>query len=404
MKEVTKSILFVDDDIEIISSTRRFLHTNQPGWQVTFANSASEALQKLNESTFDVVITDIRMPGMSGIELLDQIRLHYPQMARIALSGHADRESSLKVSDLAHQYLVKPCPIETIITTIQKTLVAANLIMDDKVRQLIVQLKTIPSQPETYLAIVDELKKADPSVGRVGEIITRDPSMAAKILQLVNSPFFGLPQTVIDPGQASVLLGVDTIRDLVLIVGIFSQFDSRKLARLKLGALWDHSQRTGQLAKSIAIHIKANSKQINDAMVAGLLHDVGKLILADNFPQQYFEVNRLSTNQNQEVNLMEQKVFGVNHSQVGAYLFGLWGLSEFVQDAVAYHHEPMAAKRNDHLVLIALHAANVLDYQVNKNQPRVGAPPDFQSEFILSCGVEWQVKAWKQAALKKQGG
>jgi HD-like signal output (HDOD) protein/CheY-like chemotaxis protein len=388
MTEGNHSILFVDDDAEIIASTRRFLYTSHLNWQITFANSAVDALTCLMEREYDVVVSDIRMPGMSGIDFLDHMRLFYPHSVRIALSGHSDRASSLRISGLAHQYLVKPCPIETLMATIQQVLKGGNLGLDENLRKLIAQLKTIPSQPSAYLKIVEELKHPDPSMGRVGKIISQDVSMSAKILQLVNSPFFGLPQNVIDPTQAAVLLGIETVRDLVLTVGVFSQFDDRKMNRLKLASLWDHSQRTGRLAKTIAIARKANAKQINDAMIAGLLHDVGKLILADNFSQQYQWVNQACMLENLSVSAGERKVFGASHAQVGAYLFSLWGLSAAVQNAVAWHHEPSSSTARDAAVLMAVHAANAIDFQLNPGQPAVGAPPVLDDVFIRLNGAE----------------
>ncbi len=398
MAEIQKLILFVDDDLEIISSTRRFLRSTRLDWQVIYAASGSDALLRLQEKKFDVIISDIRMPGMSGIELLEFVRSNYPQAVRIALSGHTDRESSLKISGLAHQFLVKPCPIETIIDAVEQTLKAGRLIADEKLRKLLAQLRSIPSQPQTYLEIVNELKKSEPSFSKVGEVISKDASMSAKILQLVNSPFFGLPQNVINPKQACVMLGLTTIRDLVLTIGVFSEFESGKMRLLKLNNLWDHSQRIGRLAKLIALNLEANARQANDAMVAGLLHDVGRLVLADNFPQQYMEVNQLCKIENKEISAMEQRFFGADHAQVGAYLFGLWGLPGSVQDAIAGHHLPSTSLLRDPLVIAAVHAANVLDYQRMAGQPLIGPPPGFDDKFIRQHGLENKIEAWKQVA------
>ncbi|MCJ7531493.1 MAG: response regulator [Anaerolineales bacterium] len=391
-----RSILFVDDDLEIVSSTRRFFYTIPHEWQVTFAQSAAEALQSLQEKHYDVIITDIRMPGMSGIDLLNQVRLNHPQTVRIALSGHSDRNASLQASGLAHQYLTKPCPIESIVAAIQQSLSIGNLVIDENVRKLIVQLKTIPSQPQAYLQIVEELKKADSSTGKIGKIISQDASMSAKILQLVNTAFFGLPKTAIDPEQAAVMLGMDTIRDLVLTIGVFSQFDPRKLKQLALSNMWSHSRRTGELAKVIATQMNADKKQTNNAFIAGALHDVGKLILADNLPQLYLGANKRAIMENKEFVHIEQEVFGTTHAQVGSYLFGLWGLSSSIVNAVAFHHEPSGSAVEDLPVLLAVHVANVIDYQLHTDQPKIGIPPPFDTAFLKSCGVENQLNTWQQ--------
>ncbi len=396
-----KQVLFVDDDLEIISSTRRFLYARRQNWQVTYATSGAEALQRLAERRFDVLISDIRMPGMSGIELLNYVRGQYPQTVRIALSGYADRASSLKASGLAHQFLVKPCPIETIIATIHQTISAGSMVMNDALRDLVAQLRTLPSQPRTYLEIMEEMKKAEPSIAAVGEIIARDASMSAKIMQLVNSPFFGLTRTVINPSQAAVYLGLDTLRDLVLTIGVFVQFDSMKMQRLKLANLWDHCQRCGHLAKAIATRLNGSPRQLNDAFVAGLIHDVGKLILADNFSQQYMEINWQASSENRETYFYEQRVFGTDHAQFGAYLFGLWGLSPAVQGAVGGHHQPMLSTTQDRLVLLAVHAADAIDYLVNDKQPVAGQGTVVSHEFLQACGVAGELEGWKSLAFKQ---
>ncbi len=392
------TILFVDDDPEVLSSTRRLLYTMHRDWQVTYAASAAEALQKLSERGYDVVVSDIRMPGMSGIELLEQVRARYPRAVRIALSGHADREAALQASGLAHRYLAKPCPIDDIAAAIQQSLIMVDLVSDEDLRILLSQLKSVPSQPDAYLQILEELKQPEPSAGKVGRIISQDAGMAAKILQLVNSAFFGLPQTVIEPAQAVLLLGVETVRDLVLSIGIFSQFDGQKSRQVSLSNLWNHSQRTGGLAKMIAVQLKGDKKQVNDAFVGGLLHDVGKLILADNFPQRYQETAVRSIMEHQQTIHTEKQAFGADHAQVGAALLGLWGLSTYVVSAIENHHQPALAAMDDRIPVTAVHAADALDYLAHPEQAKSSLPPELDLAFLRSCGLEDQLIAWRQLA------
>jgi HD-like signal output (HDOD) protein/ActR/RegA family two-component response regulator len=393
-----QTILFVDDDPEIILSTRRLFFALRHEWQVTFASSGAEALQCLGGKAYEVIVSDIRMPGMSGIDLLEQVRRHYPHMVRIALSGHADREASLKASGLAHQYLAKPCSIDSIVAAIRQSMSIGHLVVDAQLRKLIAQLTTVPSQPEAYLQIIDEVKQPEPSIGRIGKIIAQDAGMAAKILQLVNSAFFGLPQTIISPEQAVVLLGLDTIRDLVLTVGVFSQFEVEKLSGVALADLWDHSQRTGGVAKAIALQQKANKKQVNDAFIAGLLHDIGKLILADNLPQQYRDITRRCALERKDLTRVERQTLGATHAHVAAYLFGLWGLSDSVVAAIAGHHEPSSSPTDDLPVMLAVHVANVIDYQAHPDRAQAGLPPQFDLAFIQAQGAEEQLDAWQQTA------
>lgn len=393
------SIIFIDDDSEIIQSTRRLLFSSRRDWKVTYANSAHEALEIMKNQKFEVMVSDIRMPDMSGIELLGLVRKNYPQTVRIALSGHSDREASLQASGLVHQYLAKPCSIETIVDAIQLALSSGDFGLSERIKELLGQLKTIPSQPAIYFQIIEELKNPDTSAMRIGKIISRDPSMAAKLIQLVNSAFFGLPQNVIDPAQAVVLLGVETIRDLVLGVGVFSQFDQSKLAQFSLDNLWNHSQRTSGLAKLIAIKLGGDKNQISNALVAGLLHDIGRLIIADNLPTQYLEILHNSRDRNLSFTDCEQGIIGANHAQIAAYLFGLWGLSQPIVNSVAGHHHPTSVGQDYPIELISVHAANVIDYQVHPDQSLIGPSPEFDQMLISLFNLTDQVESWRQLAL-----
>jgi len=131
------SILFVDDDLEIILSTRRYIHTFHQDWKVTYANSTAEALEHLKVKKYDALISDIRMTGISGIELLEQVKKQYPHMIRMILSAHPDREASLQVSGLVHQYLFKPCPVEKIVETIQLALSTKQFVQEQRLRDLL---------------------------------------------------------------------------------------------------------------------------------------------------------------------------------------------------------------------------------------------------------------------------
>jgi HD-like signal output (HDOD) protein/CheY-like chemotaxis protein len=391
------SILFVDDDSEVISSTKRLLYIQHKEWQIQFANSAALAIEKLNNSPVNVIVSDIRMPGMDGIEFLTIVKEKWPQTIRIVLSGHSDRDSSLQASGLVHQFLAKPCPIEAIISTIEKALETTEVVQDPQLRILLGQLKNIPSQPQAYVKIVEELKNPEVSSSSVGKIISQDASMSAKILQLVNSAFFSIPQTISDPAQAVVLLGVETIRDLVLVIGVFSQFDQAKLERFALNNLWHHSQRTSGLAKRIVIDANGDKKQINHSLVAGLVHDIGKLVIAENLPDIYEKVIQTCTEQQRPFQEVEIELLTTSHANIGAYLLGLWGLPDPIVQAVHYHHQPAARPGNQDIVGIAVHIANVIDYDVHPTSDIKWPGPVLDESCVEKFGLSGFLVRWSES-------
>ena len=187
-----KKILFVDDEPHILSGLQRMLRGNRNEWEMQFVGSGAEALAKLAAAPFDVIVTDMRMPGMDGAELLTRVRANFPDVVRICLSGYSSVESAMKVVGLAHQYLSKPCDPNVLKTTIVRACALRDHLHDPLLRQALSRMENVPSLPTNYQAILAELNCPEPSLAKIGEVISQDIAMTAKILQLVNSSFFGL--------------------------------------------------------------------------------------------------------------------------------------------------------------------------------------------------------------------
>ena len=193
-------------------------------WQMRFASGGQDALAVLTEEPFDVLITDMRMPGMDGPTLLAEVARQYPHIIRIVLSGHSSKKTAVRSVGLAHQYLTKPCDREALERAIARALELRETLRDQSLAQLLTQVESLPSLPSLYAELIAEVQGEGMTVKKVGDIVGRDPAMTAKVLQLVNSAFFGMPRHISSPSQAVALLGADTIKALVLGVGVFSQF------------------------------------------------------------------------------------------------------------------------------------------------------------------------------------
>jgi len=218
-----KRVLFVDDEPRILDGLKRMLRHMRDEWEMSFVESGEAALKVLESARFDVVVSDMRMPGMDGAELLTRVMERYPQIVRIVLSGHADKEMILKTVRPAHQYLSKPCDPEKLRSTVARASALRGLLADELLKQLVSQMSTLPSAPSLYNEVMNELRSGEGSVQRVGEIVSKDVGMTAKILQVVNSAFFGVPRHVESPAQAVSLLGLETIKALALSAQVFSQ-------------------------------------------------------------------------------------------------------------------------------------------------------------------------------------
>ncbi len=354
-----KNILFVDDEQMVLNGLKRMLRPMRKEWQMTFADSGEKALKIMEEEHVDVIVSDMRMPGMDGVELLNEVRSRHPEVIRLALSGHSDAEMLLESVRATHQFLSKPCDADTLKSTVDRALGLQALLTREDISMLIARIDALPSLPKLYQEIMQKISSADGSLTNVGEIISKDLGMTAKILQLVNSSFFGLSNHVSSPAQAASLLGLNTIRGLLLTSKVFSEFDNR-VSRLNMDGLWQHSAMVGSLSQAIAQEESLDKKVQDHALMAGMLHDVGKLIFASSLPEEYNRILAPGADQERSLWQLEQETFGCTHAEIGAYLMGIWGLPSTIIEALAYHHYPSHSTSSSVSPLLTVHAANVL--------------------------------------------
>jgi putative nucleotidyltransferase with HDIG domain len=341
-----KRILFVDDDPKEIKGLRKMLRSMRYEWEMEFAVSGGEALNFMAKSPFDVVVSDMHVPKTGGVELLDAVMERYPETVRIIHSGHSDKEMLLRSVKSAHQFLMKPSSAETVKYTIERACKLQDLLRSETLRKIVAGIKNLPSLPALYSLIVAEMHSKDASLKKVSHIISQDVSMSAKILQLVNSPFFGLPQKITDPQQAAVYLGMDTLKSLVLSIHVFSLFaEDAELHGFSLAEMCKHSLMVGRLARDIACTETDDKEVAEEALVAGILHDIGKLILLK-IPRQYNQVLDFIERTGCDLVEAEYTVMKTSHAELGAYLLGLWGISENIVESVAFHHNPSKLLEN----------------------------------------------------------
>ncbi len=387
-------ILFVDDEPRVLGGIRRQLSSLFDECVIVFVESGAAALRVLAQpgNQFDVIITDIRMPGMDGITLLKRVQQLYPHMMRIVLSGHVERDSAMRAIGLAHQFLSKPCTADSLHLILKKAFVLRTLLTSLKLKQLVARLNTLPSLPILYNQLLDEIYQPDASINKIGQIIAQDIGMTAKILQLVNSAFFGLRRQISDPAQAVVYLGLDTVKSLVLSVHVFEQLRAAGQGGLSLTRLQEHSIAVGTLARKIA-QAEQVDRQVEDyAFAAGILHEVGRLILAANLPHDYTQVGQLME-QGTHLIHAEEQIFGATHAEVGAYLLGIWGLPDPVVETVAFLFNPLdlPVQNQQFTALTAVHIANqLLHQQQSLTQPMMLPGLDKFYLLQINCLGKWE--------------
>lgn len=389
-----KHILFVDDEPNILSGLKRSLRTQRKVWEMTFASNGQDALTQADEAHFDAVVTDMRMPGMDGAQLLDRIAERHPHAVRIVLSGQSDQETVMKSVGPAHQYLSKPCEIDTLKGALIRAFSLRDILAGSKLKSLVSGMRSLPSLPTIYNELITLIQDSNTTVTEVGRLIAKDPAMTVKILQLVNSAFFGLGRKISNPVDAASLLGMEILTPLVLSIGIFQQFekDTLTIDEFTLDSLWSHSMQVGTVAKLIAKEEKMSSTSIEECLLAGMLHDIGKLILALNLPDAYnkFEAE-LAADQESRI-AKEIDIFGATHGAVGAYLLGLWGLPEPVVEAVALHNQPAIQAEKVFSALSVVHVANAL---VHEHAGEIRSTTLLNHDYLQSVGISSRLETWQ---------
>lgn len=386
------SILFVDDEPKVLDSLRRLLRPRRLQWDISFVAGGEAALTLLDETPFDVIVSDLKMPAMDGTALLERVRERHPQVVRILLSEYADLEAAFRAAQVAHQFLLKPCDAEMLRVAIDRALSLQSILAGEALASMVGALGELPSAPRLYVALTRALANPDSSMEDIARVVEQDVAISAKILQLVNSAFFGLARNISSVQHAVSYLGVNILQSLVISVEAFRIFTGGdEIEGFSIEEFEGHSQLTAGIARKFDLpeHLA------EPAVVASLLHDVGKLVLATRASVRFQEALRAARKARKPLYQMESSLYGVTHAEIGAYLLGLWGLPTPVTEAVAHHHAPSRVPHQGFDAVAAVYVANTLAHQVSPSS--LPAEP-IDLALLEHLGVADRYPAWQETA------
>ncbi len=391
-------ILFVDDEPNILSGLKRMLRSMRKEYDLHFAESGKDALELMDEHEFDVIVSDMRMPGIDGAELLRRTKESHPCSIRIMLTGQADEQSILRTVGVVHQFLAKPCEPDELKAVLQRASGLHKLISQPSLKKVISGIDALPSLPELYAELREAIHNPDISIAEVAAIIERDIGMSAKVLQLVNSAFFGLFTTIDSPAHAVNLLGIDTVKNLVLGVGAFSEIKATSTI-FPAKQLMAHSIAVAACAKAIALNESSNKEMVDCCFLAGMLHDIGKLVLLAKLPEQYDNAVRLAMDKKIPLRDAERETFHSLHGDVGAFLMGLWGMHGDVVEAIGFHHRLADYPETALNPALVVHVANAIYYEENPSQV-IGEAHQLNSQHIDKLGFAEKIDEWREVCKK----
>lgn len=389
-----RRILFVDDEQRVLEGLEDLLVRYRHKWEMVFAVGGDAALGQMQQQAFDVIVTDMRMPGMDGATLLRLVNEKYPGTVRIVLSGQSEMDAAVRTVQVAHQFLHKPCDAGMVEKVIERACSLHALVGDSAVRKVVGGLQRLPTLPSVYVALQSTLADERSGAPEVARIIEQDIGMSAKVLQLVNSAFFGLGRRISSIQEAVSYMGFRMIQQVALASEIFkgNGLDSR--SGFSLEKLRDHAVLTAGIARRI---LAGDRKQVEDAWAAGLLHDIGKLILAAELPEQMATAAAAAREAQQPLFRAEQELYGITHAEVGAYLLGVWGLPYPIVEAVANHHAPERVQHPGLDAVTAVHVANALAHECETNGETI-LSATLNLEYLASLGLADRIEQWRESA------
>jgi putative nucleotidyltransferase with HDIG domain len=372
-----KKILFVDDEVSILDGLKRMLRPMRTEWEMSFAPGGEPALALMDSTPFDVIVTDMRMPGMDGATLLEIVREKHPNVLRIILSGYTELQASIRAVPVAHQFLLKPCDPEMLRAGISRATSLGEVLDSRMLTSLVGALRDLPSLPRVFTELRTALLNPKVSIEQIARIVEKDVAVCAKLLQLVNSAFFGLARDVTDVKTAVSCLGLTVLYDLVITVEVFRSFKANEFISDKfIDDFHAHSQLSARIAAGIS-----NTTKVNSAVVlAALLHDIGKLVIAERTPAHFARVLAQSENEGRPFHEVEEQLTHISHAEVGAYLLSLWGLPYSVVEAVAHHHHPRRVPQVGIDMILVVYVSNIL---AQERAALAGGPPPLPLDMAL---------------------
>ncbi len=392
-----RSILFVDDESRVLEGLQRMLFPMQREWKMAFALSGAQALELLEKGHFDVVVSDMRMPGMDGAQLLEEVKKRCPDTLRFILSGQSESEVIYRTLGSAHQFLSKPCKPAFLKECVDKAFALRSILASDALKAVVAQIGTLPPVPQVYAKLCEALKSPDCTIEEVGQVIKMDPAMTAKILQVTNSAFFGLRRDVSTVPQAVSLIGLKNITALVLARGLFAPVEGGKLPPgFSIDSLWRHCMVVASYAQAIC-QVENTSKEIaDDAYTGGLLHDTGQLVFLAGCPDDYVRCHEYAIEKQVTLPAAEGELLQCTHGEVGAYLLGIWGLPYPIVESVAYHHNPSIYLGSEFSPVTAVHVADILAFK-RRSDESDSPHPGFDMPYLERLGLSNHIPEWDKA-------
>lgn len=400
-------VLFLDDDTSVLDGLKRIMFSQKSIWEMDFFAEPGQALQAVEKNRYDVVISDLQMSEMNGVEFLEQVQTFSPETIRFILTGVIDHPLHSQAMRTAHQVIGKPCRPEVIKGLIQRAFQLKAQLETSELASVLTRVQSLPSLPEAHQKVLDYLSSSSANPRGLGKLISEDVGMSAKIMQIANSAYYDRPGKIHNPVQAVVFLGMKTVEAMVLTVGIFSRLDRKIAAEFSISSLQAHCVRVGVLARTIAMDLQLPPETTDQASMAGILHDAGKIVMLSQFTDKFTDSIQRSRRSNISLCLAEKQLFGFSHAELGALLMQLWTLPGDIIESTAFHYQPWRLHQADpeSVNILSLpdviYLANTIDEHYCSGWTD-GSGVHLNNDYIAGLGLTEQYQTWLDNHLASQ--
>jgi len=382
----TRTILVAIADPQAQADVSQALGTE---WMPTPVGTEAEARAQVEKYAFDALLVDFNLGSGDASELLNLTLEKRPETRRFLLAYEADL--ALVAAKVAGEHQILPKPIEpaSLKHRIEEEFAP-------QAQSAEAAPGAAPKIPPIYSEVIKALESPETTNRQVGDIIAQDEALTTELLRLANATYLGSPRNIADPAEAVGALGLGAVKALVMALRFLAEHSHLRPGYLSFDRIWEHSLEVATIARDLVLFETKDRALATDAFAAGLVHDLGKVVLVTNFDDLYARVNSLARKQPVPVWEVEKEMFGANHGEIGGCLLGMWNLPLAIVDAAALHHDPRSGEYDQFSPLAAVHIANVLEHELRPtNDFRVA--PTIDTHFLNQLGLLQRLPVWRAA-------
>ncbi len=365
--------------------------TNQD-FEVESVPDGEEGLAKVDELDPSCVLLDIRIPKINGVECLKKLRKTHPKLPIFMITGidHDElKEGCLKAG--AKGYFKKPIDFESLLAEINSAISIdqnghghASSKEGGGLNAIDIVDDVVASPPTIYHQLQQAIDDPESGFNDFEKIISNDPALSARLLKVVNSPFYGLGSKVSTITHALNIVGTDQLADLALATGVLTQFKGIPKDVINMDSFWKHSIAVGLGARIMAKHLQV--KDVEKFYLAGMLHDLGSLILFKEAPEKMKKILDSAIERKTHLFEEEDQFLNFTHAEVGQNLLKKWDLPKSLIEGVAFHHNPLEATKHKTQALI-VHIADSMAYKLELGASGEPQVPQLSAEVLEEIGL-----------------